>query len=240
MSKIGIIQPHFFPWLGFYCLLNEADILVWLDDVQISKRSFQNRVQINTPNGLKWINASYKKNLLREKRIFKNLEPSLEENWKEKNLNLLKEGYRKTRNFELIINLYEDVVREKSFLNILTKSCILPAKILNIHPKKIYYSSDLNLKSSSSNLILQIVKIFGGNEYITGHGSLNYLRHNDFELENIKVSYLDYKINPWSQPLNYVNPYVSVLDFLSCSQSVENYQLNYKIVYWKEFLKNGQ
>ena len=102
MSKIGIIQPHFFPWLGFYCLLKEVDILVWLDDVQINQRSFHNRVQVNTPHGLNWINVLYNKNLPREKRIFRDLETSKKDNWKEKNLNLLKEGYSVTKNFELI------------------------------------------------------------------------------------------------------------------------------------------
>tara|TARA_B110000114_G_C15029194_1_gene372199 strand:- start:251 stop:970 length:720 start_codon:yes stop_codon:yes gene_type:complete len=237
MSKIGIIQPHFFPWLGFYCLLKEVDILVWLDDVQINQRSFHNRVQVNTPHGLNWINVLYNKNLPREKRIFRDLETSKKDNWKEKNLNLLKEGYSVTKNFELIKKIYEETVNEKSFLNILIKSCLLPAKLLNAYPKKIFFSSSLNFKSSSSNLILEIAKGFKAKEYITGHGSFNYLKHNDFEAEGIRVSYLDYNINPWSQPLNYINPYVSVLDFLSCTSDIKDYQLNYKTIYWKEFTK---
>ncbi len=237
MTKIGIIQPHFFPWLGFYCLLNEVDILVWLDDVQIRQKSFHNRVQINTPHGLNWINALYDKSLPREKRIFKDLKSSKKDNWKEKNLNLLKEGYRKTKNFELIRNLYEQAVSEKSFLDILIKSCLLPAKLLNTYPNKIYYSSNLRLKSSSSKLILEIAKNFEADEYITGHGSLEYLKHDEFDSEKIKVSYLDYNINSWPQPLNYVKPYVSVLDFLSCASHIDNYKLNYKTVYWKEFIK---
>ena len=237
MLKIGIIQPHFFPWLGFYCLLKEVDILVWLDDVQIADNSYQNRVQVNTPHGLNWINITYKKNLARKDRIFKNLEVSYQENWVEKNLNILKEGYKFTKKFDLIKKVYEDSLKEPNFLTILIKSCLIPAEIMNVLPKKIFFSSSLNLKSKSSERILEIVKFFKADRYITGHGSLNYLNHNSFEANGIKVLYLDYKIENWTQPLNYLKPYVSVLDFLSCEENLNDYKLNYNTIDWKYFTK---
>tara|TARA_B100000242_G_C43045306_1_gene487871 strand:+ start:1940 stop:2683 length:744 start_codon:yes stop_codon:yes gene_type:complete len=237
-KKIGIIQPHFFPWLGFYCLMKEVDTLVWLDDVQIGQKSFQNRVQVNTPHGLNWIKALYKKNIPRKERLFKNLEILKNSDWKENNLNILSEGYRKTKNFELIKKIYNDTVEKDQFLEILISSCIKPASILNVVPASIFLSSDLKIKSTSSNRILEIVKYLDGNKYITGHGSLNYLDHDKFEKNDINVFYLDYKINRWPQPKNYIYPYVSILDFISCSTSTKNYKLNYNLVNWKSFKKN--
>ena len=233
MLKIGIIQPHFFPWLGFYCLLKEVDILVWLDDVQIVKDSFQYKIQVNTPKGIRWIKLDYIKDLPLNCRIFKDLKLSPQGNSYKKNLEILEYGYGFTKRFDLIKKIYDESFKEQSFLSILIKSCIIPAKIMNVLPKKIFFSSELKLKSKSSERILEITKHFKADTYITGHGGLNYLNHNLFEDNGIKVLYLDYKIKNWTQPLNYSKPYVSVLDFLSCEENLNDYKLHYKTVDWK-------
>lgn len=41
--KIGIIQPYFFPYIGYCKLINSVDKFVILDDVQFTKRSWYNR-----------------------------------------------------------------------------------------------------------------------------------------------------------------------------------------------------
>ena len=89
------------------------------------------------------------------------------------------------------------ILLKRSIFRILISSCIKPASILNVVPASIFLSSDLKIKSTSSNRILEIVKYLDGNKYITGHGSLNYLDHDEFEKNDINVFYLDYKINRW-------------------------------------------
>ena len=37
MKKVAIMQPTFFPWLGYFSLLNAVDEFVFLDDVQFEK-----------------------------------------------------------------------------------------------------------------------------------------------------------------------------------------------------------
>ncbi len=46
-----IMQPTFLPWLGYFALIDQADIFVFLDDVQFSKQSWQSRNRISGPNG---------------------------------------------------------------------------------------------------------------------------------------------------------------------------------------------
>jgi len=45
------MQPTFLPWLGYFALMAEADIFVFLDDVQFSKQSWQSRNRVAGPNG---------------------------------------------------------------------------------------------------------------------------------------------------------------------------------------------
>lgn len=47
----AIMQPTFLPWLGYFSLIAQADDFVFLDDVQFTKQSWQNRNRISGPNG---------------------------------------------------------------------------------------------------------------------------------------------------------------------------------------------
>jgi hypothetical protein len=55
MTSIVISQPMYFPWVGFFEQMRLADVYVWLDDVQFSKGSFTNRVQVLLPDKQTWM-----------------------------------------------------------------------------------------------------------------------------------------------------------------------------------------
>ena len=41
--KIAISQPTFFPWQGYFALIDYVDEFIFLDNVQFDKRSWQQR-----------------------------------------------------------------------------------------------------------------------------------------------------------------------------------------------------
>src|SRR6188768_4131453 len=53
--QVVISQSMYFPWVGFLEQLRLADVFVHYDDVQFSKGSFTNRVQIKMPIGRRWM-----------------------------------------------------------------------------------------------------------------------------------------------------------------------------------------
>jgi len=52
---ISIHQPNYFPWLGYFRKILTANTFIFLDDVQFSKNSYTNRVQILTGGKPKWM-----------------------------------------------------------------------------------------------------------------------------------------------------------------------------------------
>ena len=46
MLKSVIIQPTFIPWLGYFDLIDQSDICVYLDHVQFDYRSWQHKNKI--------------------------------------------------------------------------------------------------------------------------------------------------------------------------------------------------
>ncbi|MEC8198310.1 MAG: WbqC family protein, partial [Pseudomonadota bacterium] len=51
---VAIHQPNYFPWLGYFRKMIEADVFIFLDDVQFSKGSYTNRVGIRSGSGRRW------------------------------------------------------------------------------------------------------------------------------------------------------------------------------------------
>lgn len=61
MKKVCVIgQPTFLPWVGWFDLADQADVLVILDDVAFSKQSWQQRNRIRTRNGLEFLTVPVK------------------------------------------------------------------------------------------------------------------------------------------------------------------------------------
>ena len=44
--NLAITQPTFLPWAGYFGLIDQVDEIVFLDDVQFEKRSWQSRNKI--------------------------------------------------------------------------------------------------------------------------------------------------------------------------------------------------
>lgn len=55
-----ISQPTFLPWVGWFDLADQADVMVLLDDVAFSKQSWQQRNRIRTPRGLEFLSVPVK------------------------------------------------------------------------------------------------------------------------------------------------------------------------------------
>ena len=59
--KCAIMQPTFFPWSGYFSLINEVDKFIFLDDAQFSKGSWHNRNKIFLANKVSWLTLPIKK-----------------------------------------------------------------------------------------------------------------------------------------------------------------------------------
>ena len=56
---VSISQPTLFPWLGYFNIIKNSDIFVFLDNVKFEKRSWQmrNRLKatVNTDKSEEWV-----------------------------------------------------------------------------------------------------------------------------------------------------------------------------------------
>jgi hypothetical protein len=53
----AISQPTFLPWVGWFDLVDQSDVMIILDDVQFSKQSWQQRNRVRTRDGLTYLSV---------------------------------------------------------------------------------------------------------------------------------------------------------------------------------------
>ena len=218
MNKILITQPTFLPWLGYFDLIDQADVLVFLDDVQLDKRSWQTRNKIKLDQVEKWITIPIlSKNLSKQK--IRNTLINKEEFKINKLFNLILHSYGKSKfysqyNLELF-NIFESTNRNFKLIEHYLK--LINFLLLNFSKnKKIFYSSSLNIDKKKSSKLIEICKKFKCSSLISTYGSKNYLEEDiSFFKENkIKVFLHNYEHPVYNQVTEPFISHVSALDLL--------------------------
>lgn len=232
MKTVVISQPMYFPWVGFITQLSAADVLVWLDDVQFSKGSFTNRVQVLLPPKQVWMTIPL---LAKTNRQIADLEAK-DEDWRQSHRDLLCQSFRKTPHSSLALNCFDDAMNGASICDTIIKSSEVCARALAALPKEIVRSSQLGIQGSGWERVLRLVKHFGGNRYLTGHGARHYLAHEEFEQEGVGVDYMDYTVSPWQQGVGEFTPYVTALDLIAAAGPQAPEHLTPKWLDWRSFL----
>ena len=109
--KLGIMQPYFFPYLGYFALIKYTDKWIVFDTVQYIERGWINRNRIINPTKPEdmYINIPLENH--HRDILIKDVLISNNENYKEKILSQLWTAYKKRANyFNNVYKLVEDVL----------------------------------------------------------------------------------------------------------------------------------
>ena len=213
--KIAIIQPCFIPWLGYFEQMLVADIFVYLDDVQYTKKDWRNSNQLKSPNGVKKLSVPVS-NASRNININEAL-ISYNSNWEDKIINQIKEWYKKAPFCEEILNLITTTINNK-YERLVDLNYNLNKRIANYLDIKTpcYFSSTIDREAEEKNLrILEICKYFPGIEVLyDGKSAANFLDTQLFNENGIEVIFQNYTHTPYQQLWGDFKPYMSIIDLI--------------------------
>lgn len=239
MKKIVISQPMFFPWVGLFEQIRLSDVYIHYDDVQYPQgRSFINRVQIKTANGVQWMTVPVQRE---GTRLIKDTHIDDSTNWREKHLKTLRHAYANCPYYSDMMKIVESVFSLKcKTINELNIYAI--EKICEYFAVKacFCYSSYTPNDFRSTEKLLYLVRQYEGDTYITGWGAKNYLDHEFFEQSGVRVEYMDYQKKAYSQKYGEFTPFVSILDLIANKGESGKEVLCSPTIYWKKMLSNGR
>ncbi len=218
MTTICIHQPDFVPYLGFFHRLLSTDHFIYLDDVQFIRRGWQHRDQVKTKGGATWLTLTLQKGDYHQQ--IKDVLLSSDGKWIDGNINLIQQSYSKAPYFELVFPRVEAIYRgghtrmidfNLAFLN-------LAMDILGINVRT-SFASNYGLTSASSQRLLDLVLAVGGDNYLTGTGSRDYLDEALFKRGGVRVTWQEFKHPVYPQLHGSFMPMLSCLDlFFNCGE----------------------
>jgi len=225
MHKVAIMQPTYLPWIGYFSLIKNVDTFVFLDSVQFNKRSWQQRNQIKTITGSKWLTVPIlskgKREQLIKDTIINNESNFCKEHIKTIEYNYCKANYFKSESKDLfnILRSHSNYIAD---LNIEIISYL--SERLKIKTNFIR-SRDLDCKGSKADLLASICSILNAKEYISPPGSKDYLEVSDaFKDIDTNVNYFEFKHPIYEQLWGEFLPYMSIVDLLfNCGDNAINY-----------------
>ncbi len=217
MTICAIHQPNFFPWLGYFDKVKQADIFVFLDNVAYPKSgsslgSWVNRVKINMQAQATWIRCP----IVRESgiQLIKDVKIDDTTDWRIKLLRTLQMNYSKATNFQNSINLLTELIHFKSDnlseYNINAIQQI--ARYLNL-PTQFIRQSDLNVTGNSTELLVNICREVKANTYLCGNGAQSYQQDELFTDNHINLKFQQFTPEPYLPGDRFI-PGLSVIDYL--------------------------
>lgn len=215
---IAISQPTFFPWIGYFDIIDQVELFIILDDVDFSKQSWQQRNRFKTSSKLEWFtvpvkNLSNKKinevEILNHERLLKKFKSFIQTNYSKSNYyDLYAEG---------IIDIFHQALAKNNLAVLNTKIIEFFLNIFQIKTK-IQISSNLNIDKKRSNKIVEICEKFKINTYLSSYGAKDYLEKdkNIFIEKKINVFLHNYEHPTYNQLYPPFKPFASTLDLLFC------------------------
>jgi len=213
---VGIHQPNYLPYFGFFNKMKNSDVFIIYDDAQFNKGDYQHRNRIRIFNGWKWLTVPVEKKHIPINQIkIKNGAKINGINWQKAHLKEIHDNYRKapyyTEYWKKLYAIYEQqydllIDLNMRLIDFLMKSFDIDTEIV--------YSSELGLKSKSTEKLVELVNAVGGDVYMSGPSGKNYLDIESFNNEDIQVIFQDFEHPVYRQQFGGFVANMSALDTL--------------------------
>jgi len=225
--KLGIMQSYFFPYFGYFQLVNSVDTFCLYEHVTFRKRSWitRNRILDKGNQEPRYINIPVK-----NKSSFKAIgEISIDDstNWRRTILDALYFNYKKAPFFESsydvlerLINLKienlhdynsEIVVNISRWLECSTSIVSKSEKAVETELENGLIDHTLDIKT---NRVVKLCRLYGASHYVNPTGGVALYCKDSFTRNGLELSFLDSHIEEYEQWGESYTPHLSIIDMM--------------------------
>ena len=220
--KIGIMQPYFFPYIGYWQLINAVDKYVIYDDVNYIKGGWINRNRILINDKPSFINL--KMDGSSPNKLIKEIHVSNDNRWKNKLLKSIELSYRKAPFFEMSFPIIEEIINHDEVnLSLYLENLIKRiAEYLEMNTEFVLSSNiekDNSLKGQDK--VIEICKSLGAKEYYNAIGGVELYSAENFNSYGIELRFLRTEYIEYKQFKNDFSPYLSIIDVMMFNSKEE-------------------
>lgn len=227
---LGIMQPYFMPYIGYWQLMAAVDTYVVYDDVNYIKGGWvaRNNILLNGQKHMFTITL----NGASPNKLFNEI--TIKDDFK-KFSRLIESAYRKAPYYAEVSALLEKIYsyEDKSLGAFMVNSFQVVLEYLEIDTKLILSSmieKDNSLRGKEK--VKHICQLLGADTYYNAIGGQELYDKNDFKAGGIDLYFVQTNLTPYAQLGNEFVPGLSMIDVLMFNSPTEVKQLltNYKLV----------
>ncbi|MFS2015445.1 WbqC family protein [Massilia sp. CT11-108] len=212
--NLAIMQPYFFPYIGYFQLIAAADKFVFYDDVNFIKNGWINRNRLVLAGTTRYITVPLAgaSPFLKINQI--NLQDG--EGWRRKLLESLRHSYSKAPYFDDVSALVQEVLVANEKISEVAKAS-LTAVCRHLGLEREFVSSSSiygNDALSGQARVLDICSKEGATAYYNLPGGKDLYSEQDFARQNISLHFIQPRIEPYPQFTEQFQPGMSIIDVL--------------------------
>lgn len=215
MKSIAVMQPYFFPYIGYFQLINEVDVFIFYNDVDFIKNGWINRNEILINSQPKYLTVPCKN--VSSNTPINIIEHAFNERIKNKLLKKIRFSYSNAPHFESVFPVIEQVLQTDTELisELAIESIIQVSEYLKLDCT-FFKSSDRynNQALDAADRLIDICKKEKAGHYINSIGGKKLYKKKYFLENNVKLDFLEPSITEYKQFKNEFVPGLSIIDVL--------------------------
>lgn len=217
--KVGILQPGYLPWLGFFEQMAKVDTFVVYNNVQYTKKDWRNRNRIKTLNGVQYLTVPVCK--VPRKTLTKDVEISYDHSWSAKHINTIRFSYQKAPYFRDYFGEIKDCIQSRfKYLQDLDFALVkLLNSFLGLEDKNLIWSSSIPYErcENKSVNVINICLSIGATYLYDGKSAQRFLDVDLLSAHGVTAEFQNYK-HPyynqlWLKEQGFIS-HLSVIDLL--------------------------
>lgn len=213
---VVIEQPNYLPWIGYFDLIRQADVWIWYDDVQYTKRDWRNRNRIAAAGAPEWLTIPVKtKGRFAQRICDVELDPT--QPWMRRHLESIRRCYARAPFFQPMFSIIEEGFAAGGVLladlTIRLNQSICAA--LGLTPTFLRSSELPHERSDREERLRELCRVVGGNVYLSGPAARGYISPHAFAAAGIELRYIVYDYPPYARGSQPFLPNLSIIDALA-------------------------
>jgi len=213
MTIVAISQSNYLPWKGYFQLISSADIFVFYDTVDFTKRDWRSRNKIIGPKGFQWMTIPVGSN--RGKSIDEVQLPEGE--WRNNHLETIRRNYAKAPFINDVLHIIAPAYEDCSIKTLSAFNQSLIQRICEYLGIETIFrnSSEFHLKDDRVDRLISICEQLDATIYLSAPAAKNYIA-NEFEHTDIVLQWMEYgPYEPYEQNVDSFSDYVSIIDTIA-------------------------
>jgi hypothetical protein len=232
--KVAIMQPYFFPYIGYFQLMNAVDEFVVYDNIEFTKKGWINRNRILLNGKDEYISLPLKK----ASDYLPICERYLADSWekdRKKMLNKIQEAYKKAPHFDAVNQLVLEAMNNeiRNLFDFLLNCLTRIAAYLKITTPIIISSKlaiDHTLKGEQK--VISICNALHATQYFNPIGGVELYKKENFSMKGIQLQFLEASPFAYSQFNQHFLPWLSIIDVMMFNpiEEIENQLKIFKLL----------